>query len=131
LLLNGSYAVAFAIPMAKKILDDLKQYGSVNRGVLGVAFPSPSDEERYFKQQGIALTVNGVYITSVMSKSAAAEAGLKEGDIIQSIDGTQLASSTEFSERIARHRPDDIIKLSYLRDGKTKTVSATLKRKQQ
>jgi S1-C subfamily serine protease len=48
-----------------------------------------------------------------MSKSAA-EAGLKEGDIIQSIDGTQLASSTEFSERIARHRPDDIIKLSYL-----------------
>jgi membrane-associated protease RseP (regulator of RpoE activity) len=63
-----------------------------------------------------------------MSKSAAAEAGLKEGDIIQSIDGTQLASSTELN---ARHRPDDIIKLSYLRDGKTKTVSATLKRKQQ
>jgi S1-C subfamily serine protease len=63
-----------------------------------------------------------------MSKSAA-EAGLKE-DIIQSIDGTQLASSTEFSERL-RHRPDDIIKLSYLRDGKTKTVSATLKGKQQ
>jgi S1-C subfamily serine protease len=53
-----------------------------------------------------------------MNKSAAAEAGLKEGDIIQSIDGTQLASSTEFSERIARHRPDDIIKLTYLRDGK-------------
>jgi S1-C subfamily serine protease len=61
-----------------------------------------------------------------MNKSAAAEAGLKEGDIIQSIDGIQLSSSTEFSERI-RHRPDDIIKLSYLRDGKVKTVSATLK----
>jgi S1-C subfamily serine protease len=61
-----------------------------------------------------------------MNKSAAAEAGLKEGDI-QSIDGIQLSSSTEFSERIARHRPDDIIKLSYLRDGKVKTVSATLK----
>jgi S1-C subfamily serine protease len=64
-----------------------------------------------------------------MNKSAAAEAGLK--DIIQSIDGIQLSSSTEFSERIARHRPDDIIKLSYLRDGKVKTVSATLKRKHQ
>jgi predicted metalloprotease with PDZ domain len=62
-----------------------------------------------------------------MNKSAAAEAGLKEGDI-QSIDGIQLSSSTEFSERIARHRPDDIIKLSYLRDGKVKTVSATLKK---
>jgi S1-C subfamily serine protease len=65
-----------------------------------------------------------------MNKSAAAEAGLKEGDIIQSIDGIQLSSSTEFSERIARHRPDDIIKLSYLRDGKVKTVSATLKHQQ-
>jgi serine protease Do len=129
---TGSYAgYAFAIPvnLATKILDDLKQYGSVNRGVLGVAFPSPSVEERYFKQQGIALgTVKGVYITNVMSKSAAAEAGLKEGDIIQSIDGTQLASSTEFSERIARHRPEDVIKLTYLRDGKSKTVSATLKK---
>jgi Do/DeqQ family serine protease len=129
---TGSYAgYAFAIPvnLAKKILDDLKKYGAVNRGILGVAFPSPSDEERYFKQQGIAPgTVNGVYITNVMNKSAAAEAGLKEGDIIQSIDGTQLASSTEFSERIARHRPEDVIKLTYLRDGKSKTVSATLKK---
>jgi S1-C subfamily serine protease len=94
--------------LAKKILDDLKQYGSVNRGVLGCV-SSPSDD--YFKQQGPSGTVNGVYITNVM-KSAAAEAGLKEGDI--SIDGTQLASSTEFSERIARHRPDDIIKLNLL-----------------
>jgi S1-C subfamily serine protease len=52
---TGSYAgYAFAIPVNfKKILDDLKQYGSVNRGVLGGS--SPSDEERYFKQRGIAL----------------------------------------------------------------------------
>ncbi len=128
---TGSYSgYSFAIPvnLAIKILNDLKQYGSVNRGVLGVAFPAPSAEEQYFKQQGIVPgSVNGVFITNVMSESAAAEAGLKEGDIIQSIDGIQLASSSEFSERIARHRPDDIIKLSYLRDGKTITVSATLK----
>jgi S1-C subfamily serine protease len=65
-------------------------------------FILPLVEERYFKQQDIALgTVKGVYITNVMNKSAAAEAGLKEGDIIQSIDGIQLSSSTEFSERIA------------------------------
>jgi S1-C subfamily serine protease len=52
--------------------------------------------------------------------SAAEEAGLKEGDTLQSIDGTQLASSTEFSERIARHRPEDIIKLTYLRPEKSR-----------
>jgi serine protease Do len=128
---TGSYAgYSFAIPvnLAKKILDDLKEYGSVKRGILGVAYPAPSTEEQYFTQQGITPgTVNGVFITNVISGSAAEAAGLKEGDIIKSIDGVQLTSSAEFSERIARHRPNDIISLSYLRSGKTNTVSVTLK----
>jgi S1-C subfamily serine protease len=102
---TGSYAgYAFAIPvnLAKKILDDLKQYGSVNRGVLELRFL------RLQMKNGILSNGNRPWYSkrclynSVMSKSAAAEAGLKEGDIIQSIDGTQLASSTEFSERIAK-----------------------------
>lgn len=128
---TGSYAgYAFAIPvnLARKILDDLREFGSVKRGVLGVAFPSPSGEEIYLKQQGITPgSVNGVYITSVMDGSAAQAAGLKEGDIIQSIDGLQLNSSAEFSERIARRRPGDVIELGYLRDGKAGKVSAKLK----
>lgn len=127
---TGSYAgYAFAIPvnLARKILDDLKKFGTVKRGVLGVAFPSPSGEEYYLKQQGITPgSVNGVYITNVMDGSAAEAAGLKEGDIIQSIDGLQLTSSAEFSERIARHRPGDVIDLEYLRDGKSRKVSAKL-----
>jgi Do/DeqQ family serine protease len=128
---TGSYAgYAFAIPvnLAKKILDDLKQYGEVRRGVLGVSFPSPSAEDEYFSGQGLnPALVKGVYITGVQGESAASIAGLKEGDIIQSIDGTQLSSSTEFTERIARHKPGDVIKLVYLRDGKTTTTSVTLK----
>lgn len=128
---TGSYAgYAFAIPvnLAKKILDDLKKYGAVNRGVLGVSFPAPSAEEQFFKQQGIdPATVKGVYITSVLNESAAAAAGLKEGDIIQSIDGMQMTSSAEFSERIARHKPGDIINMIYLRNGTALSTSATLK----
>ena len=128
---TGSYAsYAFAIPvnLAKKILDDLKNYGTVKRGVLGVAFPPPSVEDQYFAQQGLnPASVKGVYITGIKGESAAAVAGLKEGDIIQSIDGVVLNSSTEFSERIARHKPGDVIKLNYLRDGKTATASVTLK----
>ncbi len=128
---TGSYAgYAFAIPvnLAKKILDDLKKYGSVKRGVLGVSFPAPSAEDQFFKQQGLnPATVKGVYITGVLSESAAAAAGLKEGDIIQSIDGVQMTSSAEFSERIARHKPGDIIKLIYLRKGNALTASVTLK----
>jgi len=128
---TGSYAgYAFAIPvnLAKKILDDLKKYGSVKRGVLGVSFPAPAAEDQFFKQQGLnPATVKGVYITGVLSESAAAVAGLKEGDIIQSIDGVEMTSSSEFSERIARHKPGDLIKLIYLRNGTSLTASVTLK----
>jgi serine protease Do len=127
---TGSYAgYAFAIPvnLAKKILDDLKNFGVVKRGVLGVSFPSPAVEDQYLIQQGLnPALVKGVYIIGVQNESAAAAAGLREGDIIQSIDGILLNSSTEFSERIARQKPGDVIKLTYLRKSATATVSATL-----
>jgi len=94
-----------------------------------VSFPSPTTEDQFLKQQGIKPgTVNGVFITDIQPGSAAAEAGLKAGDIIQKIDGQQIFSSSEFSERIARHRPGDEVKLSYLRDGKERNTSAKLKR---
>ncbi len=53
--------------------------------------------------------------------------GLQEGDIIQRIDGYELNSSTEFSERIARHKPGDIVSLQYLRKGKTDSTNVRLK----
>lgn len=131
---TGSYAgYAFAIPvnLAIKILDDLKKYGSVKRGILGVSFPAPAVEERYLKQQGIDPgSVQGVYIFDVQQGSAAAEGGLKEGDIIEKIDGVPVISSAEFSERIARHRPGDKIQLTYSRNGKTNTTTVTLKEEQ-
>jgi S1-C subfamily serine protease len=127
---TGSYAgYAFAIPvnLAKKILDDLKNFGVVRRGVLGVSFPAPASEDQYLIQQGLnPALVKGVYITGVQNESAAAESGLKQGDIIQSIDGIFINSSTEFSERIARQKPGDTIKLVYQRKGATATASATL-----
>ena len=129
--LTGSYAgYAFAIPvnLAKKILDDIREFGQVKRGILGVAFPSPSAENLYMKQQGIVPgSINGVFITDIQIGSAADAAGLQEGDIIQSIDGIQLFSSAEFSERIARHRPGDKVALTYLRKGKVASTSVTLK----
>jgi len=128
---TGSYAgYAFAIPvnLAKKILGDLREFGTVKRGLLGVSFPSPTAEAQYLQQQGLQPgTVKGVYITGVLDNSAAAAAGLQAGDIIQRIDGLSLNSSSEFSERIARHRPGDVVKLTYLRDKSTRSTSATLK----
>ena len=129
--LTGSYAgYAFAIPvnLAKKILDDLKQFGKVKRGLLGVSFPAPYVEDQYLQQQGIKPgSVKGVFITGIQKGSAADIAGLQKGDIIQSIDGAELFSSAEFSERIARHRPGDKVELKFLRDGKSNNTSVTLK----
>ena len=128
---TGSYAgYGFAIPinLAKKIVSDLRSYGEVKRGHLGVTFAEPSAEDLLLKQQGISPgTIQGVYIRGVQAGSASAIAGLKQGDIIQSIDGVKVSSSAELSERIARHQPGDKIQLSYLRNGKSNTVNATLK----
>ena len=129
--MTGSYAgYAFAIPvnLAKKILDDIREFGTVKRGILGVSFPAPSSEDQYLQQQGIRPgSVKGVFITGIQPGSAAANAGLKEGDIIQSIDGVEIFSSPEFSERIARHRPGDKVVLVYLRNGKRAETTAVLK----
>jgi S1-C subfamily serine protease len=62
----------------------------------------------------------------VQDGSSAANAGLKPGDIIQSIDDTKVNSSSEFSERIARLSPGDKIRLTYLREGKSKEISVSL-----
>lgn len=129
--LTGSYAgYAFSIPvnLAKKVLNDIKQFGRVKRGVLGVSFPAPSAEEKFLKDQGIEPgSVTGVFVTGVQKNGAADSAGLKEGDIIQSIDGVKLFSSSEFSERIGRHNPGDKITLDILRKTDRTTLTATLK----
>src|SRR5690606_36017709 len=128
---TGSYAgYGFAIPinLAKKILEDFKKFGTVKRGYLGITFPTASSEDALLKEKGIKPgSIQGVYITGVQKGSAAAEAGLKEGDIITSINGNEINSSSELSERVARHRPGDKLQLTYQRDGKEKKVSVTLK----
>ncbi|HEY0770222.1 MAG TPA: Do family serine endopeptidase [Sphingobacteriaceae bacterium] len=127
---GGYQGYGFAIPvnLAKKIVSDLRQYGEVRRGFLGVTFPAPAAESELLKEKGIAPgSVSGVYLTGVQPGSPAAMAGLREGDIVQNIDGVKINSSSEFSERIARHRPGDSFPLTFLRNGSTRTVNVTLK----
>lgn len=128
---TGSYAgYGFAIPanLVKKIVADFREFGEVKRGYLGVSFPAPAVEDQILREQGIdPASVKGVYITGVQTGSAAAAAGLKAGDIIQTVDGAVVPSSAEFSERIARHRPGDKLELSYLRGKREGNVSVTLK----
>ena len=127
---GGYQGYGFAIPvnLAKKVVSDLRQYGEVRRGFLGVSFPAPAAESELLKQKGIEPgSVSGVYLTGVQPGSPAALAGLREGDIVQSLDGVRINSSSEFSERIARHRPGDTFPLTFVRNGDSRTVNVTLK----
>ncbi len=127
---TGSYAgYGFAIPvnLMQKVVGDIRKHGRVLRGFLGVNFPVPAVEDQMLRARGIDPgEVSGVYIMGVQSGSGAEKAGLKEGDIIQGIDGVEVNTSAELSERIARYYPGDKVELALLRDGKQRKATVTL-----
>lgn len=124
---TGVYAgYGFAIPinLAKKILDDFKEFGIVKRGFVGITFNEINEALR--KEVGIN-DINGLYVRDVVKDGGAAAAGIKAGDIIKKIDGKTIYSSSDLQERVARLRPGDKVKLTYKRDGKETDVTVTLK----
>lgn len=128
---TGNYAgYSFAIPSStvKKIVKDLKEYGSVQRAVLGVTYQPLSAE--LAKEKNITATTEGLYVASVNDRSAAMQAGLKEGDVITKINGATVKNSGQIMEQMNRLRPGDKIEITYIRDNKTYTTSATLRNDQ-
>lgn len=130
---TGSYAgYGFAIPttIMNKVVDDLKKFGSVQRALIGI---SGSDVTNYIdsqKEKGKDVdlgTTNGVYVGEVSSDGAAAEAGLKEGDVITAVDGKEVTKFGELQEIMAGHRPGDKVTVSYLRDKKKQSATLTLR----
>ncbi|HWZ35824.1 MAG TPA: Do family serine endopeptidase, partial [Mucilaginibacter sp.] len=125
---TGSYeGYGFAIPinLAKKVLNDIKKYGAVKRGMIGVTFADLSETD---KSQGINTDkTNGLYVTSVLPNSAGQAAGLKEGDIITKVEGNTVYESSDLQERVARLQPGDKINLTVARGNSEKNVTVTLK----
>lgn len=123
---TGNYAgYSFAIPtsIVKKIVSDIKQYGTVQRAVLGITYQEITPE--LAKEKKLSLK-QGLYVASVADQSAAMEAGLKEGDIITAIDGHLTTSSSVLLEQMSRHSPGDVVSITYMRDGKPNVAKVTL-----
>lgn len=123
---SGQYeGFSFAIPsnLVKKVLEDIKLYGSPKRGWLGVVIRSVDNEMA--NKAGLS-EVSGVVLDKVMEGSAAASAGLHDGDIIMLIDGQKVTSVPEFMGKIGQHRPGDVLTFSYLRDHKNKEIEVKL-----
>jgi serine protease Do len=124
---TGTYAgYAFAVPSAlvQKIMNDLREFGIVQRALLGITI---RDVDATLADQKGLKRSQGVYIAEVGESSAAKDAGLKEGDVIVAINGIKTNTVAALQEQVARNRPGDKISVTYRRDGKEKTTEATLK----
>ena len=128
---TGNYAgYSFAIPsvLVKKIIDDIKQYGTVQRAVLGIQFTELTAEMA--EEKNITATNEGIYVAKVTDRGAAMEAGLKEGDVIIKINGNSVKNNGQMMEQMNKLRPGDVATFTYIRDNKTSTTKVTLKNNQ-
>jgi Do/DeqQ family serine protease len=123
---TGSYAgYSFAVPsnITRKIIEDIMEFGNVQRGILGVEGGELTGNAS--KELGIKDT-EGFYINKVNKNSGAEKAGLKKGDIIKKLDNQKISTFAELSGFINTKRPNDKVNVTYIRDGQTKVVPVTL-----
>lgn len=124
---TGNYAgYSFAIPtsIVKKVASDLRQFGTVQRAVLGIGISDLSNE--IAKEKGITAVTKGVYVGNVSDRSSAKEAGITEGDVIIKINDVPTDNVAQLQEQVAKYRPGDKIKVGYIRDNKPYDVEVKL-----
>ena len=133
---TGAYSgYGFAIPttIMNKVVDDLKQYGTVQRALLGIQGGDVKNWVDAQKDQGKEVdlgTMEGIYVAKVVDDGAAADAGVQEGDVIIEADGQKLSKMAELQELMAKKRPGDKLTLTYLHNKKKVTKTVTLKNEQ-
>lgn len=123
----------FAVPanLARKVVEDIKKFGLVQRGFLGI-IPLDLSNDVMLREYNTRNRSNikggrGIYIAEVSSGSGAADAGLRTGDIIMRVDNVSITSYPDLSLATGAKRPGDIVNITYLRNGKEYTASVTLK----
>lgn len=123
---TGSYTgYSFAIPsnITRKIIEDIMEFGNVQRGILGVEGGELNATAS--KELGVTET-QGFYIKKVNTKSGAEKAGLQKGDIIIKLDDQNVATFADLSGYINTKRPNDKVQVTFIRDGKNKVVPVIL-----
>ena len=130
---TGSYiGYSFAVPesIVRKVVNDLRTYGVVQRAMLGVSYRYIDQDfiEQFGKESGIK-EVGGVYVASVTENGSASEAGIRKGDVIVEIDGVKIDAPTTLSEQIGKHSPNDKVQLVVKRGDKVKHFEVVLRNK--
>ncbi len=127
---TGSYAgYSFAVPsnITKRIVEDLMKFGNVQRGVLGIEGGELNAEVA--KKKGINLA-EGIYIEKVNRNSGAQKAGLIKGDVITNVDGKKISSIAELNNQVNSKRPNDVLKVTILRNGELKSFNVTITKRE-
>lgn len=123
---TGSYVgYSFAVPSntARKVVEDIMEYGNVQRGILGIQGGSlDSNRAKYL---GVDET-EGVYVSGIEKGSGADKSGIEEGDIIKKIDGFKIAKFSDLAGYLGSKRPNDVVDVTVLRKGKKKIIPVTL-----
>ena len=126
---SGDYAGnSFAIPIniVKKVVNDLKQYGEVQRAFIGVKISDVTPD--LIDKENLKLdAVKGIYLSTVNDGGAASDAGLKEKDVIVKFNGVSVGTVSELQEQVGKFRPGDKADVTYIRNGKENTVPLVLK----
>lgn len=127
---TGSYSgYSFAIPVTivKKVVSDLKEYGQVQRALLGVSIQDVTADLAKDKDLD---KIEGVYVAGVSDDSGAKAAGIEKGDVIISINGVLVNSTSQLQEQVSKHSPGDVVKILIKRDNKPKQFEVTLRNMQ-
>ena len=123
---TGSYiGYSFAVPsnIARKVVEDIMEYGNVQNGILGVRGGELNSESA--EQLGVDET-EGFFISSVEEDSGAYKAGIKEGDIIKELDGIKISKFTDLKGFLNTKSPNDVVYVTLLRGGEIKSIPVTL-----
>jgi Do/DeqQ family serine protease len=123
---TGSYAgYSFAIPsnITRKIIEDIMEFGGVQRGILGV---EGSELNSKVSQEFGIKDTEGFYINKVTKNSGAEKAGMQKGDVIKKLDGQNITTFAELTGYISTKRPNDKVVVTFVREGQTKIASVAL-----
>ena len=126
---TGSYAgYSFAVPtsIVRKVVDDLKEFGSVQRALLGVVIQTVTSDVA--KENNLD-KIEGVYVDNVSENGAAKEAGIRSGDVIIGVGSKKVNTNAELQEAVSQYRPGDDVKVTVKRNESEKQFTVTLRNK--
>ncbi len=125
---TGSYiGYSFAVPsnIARKVVEDIMEFGNVQNSVLGVV--GTELNSKYSEELGIDET-EGFYVSDVQKQSGAEISGIEKGDIIKSVDGVKIAKFSDLRGFLNTKSPDDVVEVTLLRNDETKILNVKLEK---